>query len=77
MKAVIVREAPRAERADVEALAQFGVATVREAQGRSGLLKPYLRPVYRGARASWGWTSTGCGRSWRRSASNTPTETRR
>ncbi len=40
----------RADPAAVEALSGFGVATVHEAMGRVGLMRPYIRPVYRGAR---------------------------
>jgi 4-hydroxy-4-methyl-2-oxoglutarate aldolase len=48
---VAVRRIQRADRASVEKLAKFGVATVHEALGRNGLLATYLRPVYAGARA--------------------------
>ena len=50
-KHVCVREIPRPDAAVSQALAKYGVATVHEAQGRTGLLKPTIRPVWPGAYA--------------------------
>jgi len=49
---VVKRQIERADAGAVEQLGQFGVATVHEAQGRTGLLKPYLRPIYPGTTIS-------------------------
>lgn len=47
---VVHRSVDRADPAAVEALSRFGVATVHEAMGRLGLMRPYIRPVYEGAK---------------------------
>lgn len=52
MRTVAYRNILRAEPGDVEALGKFGVATVHEAQRRTGLMKPYLRPIQSGSAIS-------------------------
>lgn len=49
---LVYRNIQRADRASADALAALGSATVHEAMGRVGLLKPYMRPVYAGAEVS-------------------------
>jgi 4-hydroxy-4-methyl-2-oxoglutarate aldolase len=48
---IVKRNIQRADRAAVDQLAKFGSATVHEAMGRVGLMKPYMRPIYAGAHA--------------------------
>lgn len=48
----IVRNIPRPDPEAVKILGELGVATVHEAQGRTGLMKPYMRPIYPSAKAA-------------------------
>jgi len=49
MKTIAYRNILRAAPAAIESLGKLGVATVHEAQRRTGLMKPYLRPIQSGA----------------------------
>jgi 4-hydroxy-4-methyl-2-oxoglutarate aldolase len=47
---IVKRNINRADKDAVAQLSRFGVATIHEAMGRVGLMKPYLRPIYTGAK---------------------------
>jgi 4-hydroxy-4-methyl-2-oxoglutarate aldolase len=49
---VVYRNITRTDPATADALAAYGSATVHEAMGRVGLLKPYMRPIHAGAQVS-------------------------
>jgi 4-hydroxy-4-methyl-2-oxoglutarate aldolase len=49
---VVYRNITRSDSATADALAAYGSATVHEAMGRVGLMKPYMRPIYTGAQVS-------------------------
>jgi len=46
-----VKNVKRADAASVAELSKYGVATIHEAMGRMGLLAPFMRPIYPGAKA--------------------------
>jgi 4-hydroxy-4-methyl-2-oxoglutarate aldolase len=60
MKHRIIRNIPRAEGDVVRALGELGVATVHEAQGGTGLMRPYLRPTYPEARIAGSAVTASC-----------------
>jgi 4-hydroxy-4-methyl-2-oxoglutarate aldolase len=60
MKHKIVRNIPRPNADLVKLLCELGVATVHEAQGRSGLMKPYMRPIYASAKLAAPAVTVSC-----------------
>ncbi|KFC71638.1 4-carboxy-4-hydroxy-2-oxoadipate aldolase/oxaloacetate decarboxylase [Bosea sp. LC85] len=54
MTGIVVRTKKRAASADMAAFRDLGVSTTHEAMGRTGLMKPYMRPIYAGASIAGG-----------------------
>jgi 4-hydroxy-4-methyl-2-oxoglutarate aldolase len=60
MKPTVVRNVNRAAADVVKTLGDLGVATVHEAQARTGLMRPFMRPIYPTAKASGNAITISC-----------------
>src|SRR5204863_6815759 len=60
MKPTVVRKVTRAEADLVKTLGDLGVATVHEAQARTGLMRPYMRPIYPNAKTAGNAITISC-----------------
>jgi 4-hydroxy-4-methyl-2-oxoglutarate aldolase len=54
MTGVVIRTKKRAAASDMAVLRELGVSTTHEAMGRTGLMKPYMRPIFPGAQIAGG-----------------------
>src|SRR5213596_1942590 len=60
MKPTVVRKVARPEAELVKTLGELGVATVHEAQARTGLMRPYMRPIYPTAKTAGAAITISC-----------------